>query len=121
MNQNDYVPNFGEGKPIHQVVDELASDNEYWAEMFMQVMMMMMMMTTMMFMQGWQDMVTNSYTDGELDDGPQSGWLGHYSLTEQGINVGDYETYIEQNKPVVFTDPKVSSELECVYLQAVPG
>ena len=32
------------GKPIHQVVDELASDNEYWAEMFME---------------GWQDMVTN--------------------------------------------------------------
>ena len=33
-----------DGKPIHQVVDELASDNEYWAEMFME---------------GWQDMVTN--------------------------------------------------------------
>ena len=42
--QNTYVPPFGEGKPVWQVVDELAADNEYWAENFMQ---------------GWQDMVTN--------------------------------------------------------------
>ena len=43
--QNTYVPSYEPaGKPIHQVVDELASDNEYWAEMFME---------------GWQDMVTN--------------------------------------------------------------
>ena len=48
------------------------------------------------------------YTEEELDVGPQSGWLGHYSLTEQGVSVGDFETYIQQNKPVVFTDPNVS-------------
>ena len=48
------------------------------------------------------------YTEAELDVGPQSGWLGHYSLTEQGVSVGDFESFIQQNKPVVFTDPNVS-------------
>lgn len=86
--KNQYAP---EGTPLHQVVDELAADNEYWAEMFLE---------------GWHGMVTNQYTEGELRDGPESGWFGHYSLTEQGIAVGDFAEYIERNKPVYFTDPK---------------
>ena len=88
-----YAP---EGKPMHQIVDELASDNEYWAEKFLE---------------GWHIMVTNGYEVeyGELVEGPQSAWLGHYSLTEQGIAVGDFENYIAENKPVTFTDPNVSN------------
>ena len=90
--KNPYAP---EGKPMHQIVDELASDNEYWAEKFLE---------------GWHIMVTNGYEVeyGELVDGPQSAWLGHYSLTEQGIDVGDFDNYITENKPVTFTDPNVS-------------
>ena len=91
--KNTYAP---EGKPMHQIVDELASDNEYWAEKFLE---------------GWHIMVTNGYEVdyGELVDGPQSAWLGHYSLSEQGVSVGDFENYIAENKPVTFTDPKVRS------------
>lgn len=87
--KNTYAP---EGKPMHQIVDELASDNEYWAEKFLE---------------GWHIMVTNGYEVGygELVDGPQSAWLGHYSLAEQGIEVGDFENYIAENAPVTFTDP----------------
>merc|ERR1712110_350455 len=38
-------------------------------------------------------------------DGPDNGWLGFNSLAKQGIDVGNFEEFIEQNKPVTFTDP----------------
>jgi len=87
--KNTYAP---EGKPMHQVVDELASDNEYFAEMFME---------------GWQMMTSNGYTAGQLRDGPHSGWMGHYSLAQQGVIISDFEAYIQENAPVTFTDPSV--------------
>ena len=86
---NTYAP---EDKPMHEIVDDLASDNEYFVEVFLA---------------GWQQMTSNGYNSGELVDGPESGWTGHYSLTQQGVDVGDFAEYIKQNKPVTFTDPKV--------------
>ena len=50
---NDYSP---EGKPMYQIVDELAADNEHWAEMFLE---------------GWHQMGSNGYVEGQLVDGPQ--------------------------------------------------
>lgn len=84
---NTYSP---EGTPMHEIVDNLASDNEYWAEKFLEA---------------W-DMMTTNGNDG-LVDGPQSAWFGHYSLTKQGIELGDFESYIDDNKPLKFTDPAV--------------
>ena len=50
----------------------------------------------------------NGYSDEELVDGPQNGWMGYYSLSQQGIEIDDFEAYIEANSPVTFTDPTVS-------------
>ena len=47
---------------MYQIVDELASDNELWAEKFLEA---------------WQPMTTNGYTADQQMDGPQSGWIGH--------------------------------------------
>ena len=88
-NVNMYAP---EGKPMYQIVDELASDNELWAEKFLEA---------------WHQMGSNGYADDQLVDGPQSGWVGHYSLTEQGVEISDFETFISENAPVTFTDPTV--------------
>jgi len=87
---NEYAP---EGKPLYQIVDDFAADNEYWAEKFME---------------GWQMMISNGYTAGQLRDGPEAGWLGYYSLTEQGVNIEDFEAYIAENSPVTFTDPQAN-------------
>ena len=43
----------------------------------------------------------------ELVDGPQNAWTGYYSLAKQGIKIDDFETYIAENAPLKFTDPKV--------------
>ena len=86
---NTYAP---EGKPMHQIVDEFASDNELWAEKFME---------------GWQQMIANGYAADELEDGPQNGWIGHYSLAKQGVEISDFESFIAENAPVTFTDPTV--------------
>ena len=40
----------------------------------------------------------------ELVEGPQNGWLGYYSLNQQGIEVDDFELYIIENSPLEFTD-----------------
>ena len=87
---NTYAP---EGKPMHEVVDALASDNEVWAKTFLE---------------GWQLMTANGYSGEELEDGPENGWLGHYSLSQQGLEIADFEAYIAENAPVTFTDPTVS-------------
>ena len=91
---NTYAP---EGKPMHEIVDQFASDNEVWSEKFLE---------------GWQQMTSNGYAAEELVDGPQSGWVGHYSLTQQGVEIPDFEAYITENAPVTFTDPTVR-QLNC--------
>jgi hypothetical protein len=93
-NLNNYAP---DGKPMHKVVDALASDNELFAEKFLE---------------GWQMMTSNGYKAGDLVDGPHNGWLGHYSLTKQGMHKheDDFDTYIKDNAPVTFTDRKVGKD-----------
>ena len=86
---NDYAP---EGKPMYQIVDELASDNEVFAEKFLE---------------GWQQMTSNGYSDRDLVDGPDNGWIGYYSLSQQGVEIGNFASYIADNAPVTFTDPEV--------------
>ena len=88
---NTYAP---EGQPMYTIVDELAADNEFFAETFLD---------------GWQQMTSNGYTEDELVDGPQNSWIGHYSLTQQGVDVGDFESFITENAPVTFTDATVRS------------
>ena len=75
------------------IVEELASDNEHFAKLFLE---------------GWQMMVANGYSESELIDGPENAWIGYYSLTNQGIEIDDFASYIENNAPVTFTDPTVS-------------
>ena len=58
----------------------------------------------------------NGYSDEELVDGPQNGWMGYYSLSQQGIEIDDFEAYIDANSPVTFTDPTVS----LIYVVAKP-
>ena len=87
---NDYAP---EGRPLYEIIEELASDNEYFAEMFLE---------------GWQEMTSNGYGKEELIDGPQNGWLGYYSLAQQGAHIQNFEHYIANHSPATFTDPKVS-------------
>jgi len=86
---NNYAP---DGKPMHEIIEDLASDNELFAAKFLEAYGMM---------------TTNGYLDSDLKDGPQNGWFGHYSLSQQGINLGgDFTAYIEANSPVTFTDKK---------------
>jgi len=89
--RNQYAP---EGKPMYQIVEELAEDNEYFIETFLEA---------------WQQFTSNGYNGfngaEELAEGPASGWLGHHSLAKQGVNIQDFEEYIAANKPVTFTDP----------------
>jgi len=86
---NTYAP---EGQPMYSIVDELAADNEFFAATFLD---------------GWQQMTSNGYTADELVDGPQNSWIGHYSLAQQGVDVGDFESFINENAPVTFTDATV--------------
>ena len=86
---NNYAP---EGRALHEIVDDLASDNEHFAEKFFE---------------GWNLMTSNGYSEDELVDGPENGWFGYNSLAEQDINIDDFETYIANNSPVWFTSPKV--------------
>ena len=87
--KNQYAP---EGRPLHQIIDEFASDNEIWAENFLE---------------GWQLMTSNGYSDQELIDGPENGWFGFYSLSKQGIEISNFNGYIKYHAPLKFTDPNV--------------
>ena len=79
------------------IVDTFATDNEAFAKKFLT---------------GWQMMTSNGYSAEDLVDGPESGWVGHYSLSQQGVSITpDFETCITNNKPVTFTDPTVSRTL----------
>ena len=100
---NTYQPNYPEpfthsdfapdNRPMHEIIDELASNNEIFAEKFLE---------------GWQMMMNNGYEEGELEDGPENGWFGYYSLAQQGIAIEpDFASFIEDNKPVWITDPTV--------------
>ena len=86
---NNYAP---EGRALHEIVDDLASDNEHFAEKFFE---------------GWDLMTSNGYSEDELVDGPENGWFGYNSLVEQDVSIDDFETYIAKNSPVWFTSPKV--------------
>lgn len=86
---NTYVP-VGERKAMHQIVDEFASNNTYWAEKFLE---------------GWDLMTTNGYVN--LNDGPEAGWFGYYSLQKQNKVPTDYTKYIEEHFPLTWTDPTV--------------
>merc|ERR1712243_448331 len=77
-NLNDYAP---EGTPMHQIIDDLASDNEYFAEKFLE---------------SYGMMISNGYTESELTDGPQNGWLGHSTIS-CGVRFSQYFE-IGQNK-----------------------
>ena len=91
---NDHAP---KGKPLYKIIDELAADNEVWAEHFLD---------------GWQQMTSNGYKEGDLRDGPENGWFGYFSLTQQGKTMDEgFENYIASNKPLKFTDPKVQLHL----------
>ena len=97
---NDYAP---KGKKISDIVDELASDNELFAEKFLE---------------GWQQMTSKGYSDGDLRDGPENGWFGHYSL-KNWVSSGYYpmenlpedmttfEDWITNFAPLKFTNPRV--------------
>merc|ERR1712018_53379 len=85
---NDYAADGG--RPAYEIVDEMASDNAVFTENFLE---------------GWQQMISNGYTDTDLADSPHNGWLGYYSLSQQGYQIGDFEAYISDNAPVDFTDP----------------
>ena len=64
------------------------------------------------FLDGWQQMTSNGYKEGDLRDGPENGWFGHFSLTQQGQTMDEgFENYIASNKPLKFTDPKVQLHL----------
>ena len=62
------------------------------------------------FLEGWDKMSTNGYNS--LTDGPEEGWLGYYSLDQQGKMEGaNLKTMIEENAEtgLVWTDPTVRS------------
>ena len=67
----EYAP---DGKPLYEIVYELASDNEVFAEKFLE---------------GWQ-MMTQNGNEG-LVDGPHHGWLGYHSLAEQGFKINNFK------------------------------
>ena len=76
------------------IVEDLAYDNEIFAEKFLE---------------GWHQMTINGQSN--LVDGPDNSWLGHYSLTQQGKTEHlaiSFEEFIAENSPVTFTDPAVS-------------
>ena len=101
---NEYKPSYPESfthmhgytpdnRPMHEIIDDLASDNEVFAEKFLE---------------GWQMLMNNGYTVEELEDGPENGWFGYFSLAKQGKSIEpDFETFIKNNNPVWFTDPLV--------------
>ena len=65
-------------KGLSDIVDRFASDQQLWSGKFLEA---------------WDLMATNGYTSlrqpgpgwfTDLEEGPQAGWLGHYSLDKAG-------------------------------------
>ena len=88
----------GKGKrKIIKLIDRFATDNQFWSKKFLR---------------GWYQMTTNGQNN--LVEGPENGWLGYYSLTQQHKTEHlqmSFADYIGQNAPVTFTDPKVNQGL----------
>ena len=57
--KNKDIPDGKGGKPAYQIVEELADDNEVWAESFIR---------------GWEIFSSNGYDN--LKPGPQESWMG---------------------------------------------
>ena len=81
-------------------MDEYATDHDIWANDFLSA---------------WQKIGTNGYQGDELHDGPESSWLGYFSLKEaNGSSAFDmdkydgYKAFIEANSPVWFTRKDVN-------------
>ena len=73
--KNTDIPDGKGGKPSYQIVEELADDNEVWAESFIR---------------GWEIFSSNGYDN--LKPGPQESWMGFASLEAQGISVGNMKS-----------------------------
>ena len=67
--KNDYAP---EGEATYKIVDEYADDHDVWASDFLDA---------------WQRMQSNGYLN--LKEAPQNSWLGYYSLSDSGIELGN--------------------------------
>ena len=91
-------------KGLSDIVDRFASDQQLWSGKFLEA---------------WDLMATNGYTSlrqgpgwfTDLEEGPQAGWLGHYSLDKAGrLEGGDtLESLIAAagEAGLVWTDDKV--------------
>ena len=89
-----------DGEKLTKIMDEYANDHDIWADDFLSA---------------WQKISTNGYQKDELHDGPESSWLGYFSLKEaNGSSAFDadkydgYEAFIEANSPVWFTRKDVN-------------
>ena len=51
------------------------------------------------FLEGWQKMTTNGYSGLDLEDGPQSSWLGYESWTK-GASLRRKVLWIKTGQPV---------------------
>lgn len=76
-----------EGVHTKCIIDLFADDHEMWAKAFLDT---------------FHKMQANGYS--KLEDGPQESWLGYYSLEGQNMDVGNYENYVKEHAPLVFTD-----------------
>jgi len=81
-----------DGEPAYKVIEDFADNHDVWAKDFLD---------------GWELMQANGYGNS-LAVGPQNGWLGFNSLRERGDKVDDYESFINDNAPLVFTNPKAN-------------
>jgi len=81
------------------IVEEYAADHDVWAKDFLHT---------------FQKMQENVERPDDLYEGPQTSWLGYLSLAQR-VDIADYADYIEQNKPLVFTDPDADPKVcaEC--------
>ena len=96
-------------KGLSDIVDMFASDQQLWSGKFLEA---------------WDLMATNGYTSlrqgpgpgwfTDLEEAPQAGWLGHYSLDKAGrLGPGDsLESLIAQagEAGLVWTDPEVDTQ-----------
>jgi len=81
-----------DGEPAYKVIEDFADNHDVWARDFLD---------------GWELMQANGYGNS-LSAGPQNGWLGFNSLRERGDVVDDYESFIHDNVPLVFTNPNAN-------------
>ena len=68
--KNDYVVDGEGGLPSYKIVEELADNNEVWAEAFLK---------------GWAKFLKNG--NHNLRAGPKEAWLGYYSLERKYLQL----------------------------------